>query len=385
MPVQFWNSTRSAFASIDCAYDWGLNILSDDDKGLRAIAKADQLPKTLSDAYESLSKMLNTPIQNAGLVVYSADGNLVFYGHPAVGLKSNVPTLMIGADSGEEFQSVCLPLTLDESGDYTISGSKVTLERIKNGDQETPFVKLRKKGETFEHLFPLRLPKDTNLDVVVKAFDDGEFGSVLNSFSQVYASATKMFKTSFEKGLFPQSGVMFVLTNGRITNTDWQGSTITSATFQILACSHPDLEVKSSKKDDDEMYPLSEIGSISFSSSSQAYTMLNEGSAKSTDILYLHFQAPAESKGQQRYDWTPKHVATVRPERLRGVSAVLYNQMKVGGLLPAVTEKPQLPASEPTKSAAVPTDAKPAAEAKPVAAAATVKSKAESVKGDLPF
>lgn len=383
MALFFLEDIRRNFISSDVVYDWELPVIEDDHQVFSAIAIQSLLPPHIAQPFESLSKVLGITFDNCGKIQYlSEDGALKYVGHPIIGLFEGSPHLKVGdtfkGELSHDYSATYIPLQHDGS-DYMIQGNKVEFNRVQTENGERASIKLKiKGGDTF--FIPFRVIKDSDLDAVEAAFDNGEFGQYLNSFNSIYANATKMFFTTFKSGSFPKEGVLFKLGNGKLRETEFGGKTISSASFAILACSHPDLVVQDTTKDDPKLVELSQVSSISFSQSTHPYSLFSQGSVSPSDELYCHFQCPAVSDGEPRLDWTPKHIASKVSSRLPMMSR---------NLLPLIGE--DAPSALPTRStkpalAAVP-DVQPAKRKK--AEVVTEETPDQAVKSgklnDVPF
>ncbi|MGL5925536.1 hypothetical protein [Chroococcidiopsis sp.] len=365
MALYFLEDLRRNFISNDVVYDWELPIVEDDHQSFSAMAIQAMLPVHIAQPFDALSKVLGVTFDNCGKIQYSSeDGALKYVGFPSIGMFEGSPHLKVGDTFGTDYSATYIPLQHDGS-DYMIQGNKLEFNRVQTENGERASIKLKiKGGDTF--FISFRMVKDSSLDAVESAFDNGEFGQYLNSFSSVYANATKMFFTTFKSGSFPKEGVLFKLGNGKLRETEYSGKTISSVSFAILACSHPDLIVQDTTKDDPKLVEISQVSSISFSQSTHPYSLFSQGSVSASDVLYCHFQCAAVSDGEARLDWTPKHIASKVPSRLPLMSR---------NLLPLVGE--DAPATLPSRSA------KPALAAVPDVQPAKRK-KAEVVSDESP-
>jgi hypothetical protein len=137
-----------------------------------------------------------------------------------------------------------------------------------------------------------------------------------------------MFKCAFESETFPDGGVVIEFSNPKYTDFLWEGKSIESVSMQVKNTTHPDLLVQSSKKGDTTLYPLGEIGSVSFSKSTNPFSMWENGIINAdTQSIFVHFQGVAVREGVEKTEWTPQHLATVNTSRWRGKSAELVKSL----------------------------------------------------------
>jgi hypothetical protein len=316
----YWDSIAQFFKSIEIVFRLELPITQRSTEKIEAIVDLSKVDRRLSEMYESLSAVLGVPLQNGGNVTYNEHRQLSFLSRPQVMLVDNgagalSPHLVVGVtrkvEDHDDYHSTIIPLELID-GDYYLAGEKLSLRYFPTppNTQAKPKVMLELAKKRYAtQLFPLRMEKDQDLNLVRAAFDDGKLETVLlgDTVSRWF-KATNFLEPTFEADEFPKSGVMLVLTRCSLKSNPYMGNTITSVSATPIWSSHPDLTVRTNT-DELVLAELGDVNNLSFNSGSALCQLMQDHVYTSQSIVYCHFLCAATNvEGDEVYTNTPTHI-----------------------------------------------------------------------------
>jgi hypothetical protein len=312
----FWRDVaKTHFASPDSVENLGIEL----DSSRTATIPVSSLPENLSKVYESLYSAFGVSLDIAGIVKYDELDRLVYFTVPTVVLDAGTPVLMLGSIKDR----VLLPLEF--TGDsYSCMGKRCDLLTAEK-DGLPPTLKI--KGVSgYNHFFPVKVLTGISNDSMESLYDSGKFHEFLKGASAKFAKATTLCAKLIEDGLWPKTGIAFVLENCKITVGNGPTGPFESANCSLTYCSHPDLPYLSSDKSPEVISPT-DIAKISFTSSTAVFAQVKAGATK----LYVHFISPAmNSNGKPNSVWTPSMACRQDLAKVSPVLNTLLSQQVTG-------------------------------------------------------
>ncbi|AND75529.1 hypothetical protein [Nostoc phage N1] len=302
-----WDSVKN----IEILSRAGYNI----EKEYKGIVKPELLLPEEQGIFNGLLDLLGLEfgkdITNVGLTIFDEDWQYIYFTYPCVGLgEKDQLGLMIGAENGTE-KAAFLPMQFtpakekDEAGEYHIitpKGKKIRvgLTSIPGSDGKTRHY-LMIKNKSFIFNLPFKAVNDElSTAFVNESFDYGTFDECCKAFFKSGVKFSNMFKPRFIDGTFPAQGVILILKNGRISESEQYGR---STIWTIAGSSHPDLMVIDSNKNNPTEILLSDADTIFVSSACTASKHLFSG-ANNNDVYIIH-AVGKNSRGN--LDHLPEH------------------------------------------------------------------------------
>lgn len=345
----------SSVASSDYPYDHQSYCLGEPgSKQCRVVIVPDNVSKDEQETFEMFLEALEIApdsLNNYGIASYKED---VFTWHSPVymGLLKQEDDflqmgLMIGSDSGDNYQSIFVPVVCQEEEVttrkktvkkmvYTANGSVLKLEPIldekkeKTGKFELSLEYITDDGDEYSFVFPFLIRKDDEFDaaLIEGNWKSGTFQFCLREFgsggsSRFFIASNKAFTSSFENKTFPKSGVMLLCAEGQIKITEPGShekitSTIVQSQWKILGVSHPDLSIEYKNRDKEmETISLVEATDIQFTSAdknNEGYTwLLKKGYRAYDGLVLIHIVKPSD----RNITHTPVNTCTNISSRIR--------------------------------------------------------------------
>jgi len=344
----------SSVASSDYPYDHQSYCLGEPgSKSCRVVIVPDNVSEDEQETFEMFLEALEISpesLNNYGIASYKED---VFTWHSPVymGLLKQEDDslqmgLMIGSDSGEQYQSIFVPVNCQEEEVtkgrktvkkmvYTANGSVLKLEPIldekkeKTGKFELSLEHITDDGDEYSFVLPFLIRKDDEFDaaLIEGNWKTGTFHFCLREFgsggSRNFIASNKAFTTSFENKTFPKSGVMLLCAEGQIKITEAGShenitSTIVQSQWKILGSSHPELLIEHKNRDKEmETLSLGEATDIQFTSAdknNEGYTwLLKKGYRAYDGLVLIHIVKPSD----RNIKHTPVNTCTNISSRIR--------------------------------------------------------------------
>lgn len=306
--VFFRNSILSV-QSIDYAFDYPQNLLSQDSKGTRCIVTGDTLMDNERVLYEDLCETLGIEPNNYGTVSYDENNSFTFFSYPMIGLKDGKAVLMVGADVGKDWKAGYLDLVRDGEA-YRLGKAKVSLVSVKTEIATIPFIAVKSKAHIF--YINLKTDKETTYEHIDHAWDNGEVELYLNPLSKSAVKFSNMFKLLFDSNAFPDAGILMTWVRGKIKNPP-EGKTWEKTSQWSIETIPPNYAELPVLDMNGNTVNFGDCGTIFVPSSSSATKSLISKGENGIERMYVYVSGKHATGNTH---WIPSHTTATQAARL---------------------------------------------------------------------